>query len=143
MHLPAMMGLVLKQMRQQIIHPVVLLSVTTIHHHDARQILCRQRGNKRQQLRVAICLSKDQIVKRKQSPRFVQRGAIQPVTLHCVDVETINQKDVVQRRPDRREEPAARCDIVGRRQSGAGPVQPMIGKAVHLRQLAPSSARVG
>ncbi len=38
MHLPPMMGLVLKQMRQQVIHPVALLSVTTIYHHDARQV---------------------------------------------------------------------------------------------------------
>ena len=143
MDLPAMVGLMLEQMRQKIVHPVVLNPLAPINRDDTRQGLGRCTDDKRQQARITIALRRAQAVQRHQAARLVQRGAVQPAAFQCSDVKPVHQQNMVQRGADRGEDPAAGRGIVFGRQGRAGGVQPVVGKPVHLRQFAPDTARVG
>ena len=143
MDLPAMMGLMLEQMRQKIIHPVVLNPLAPVNRDDARQGFGRCPRDKRQQAFITVALRRAQAVQRDQAARLVQRRAVQPAAFQRGDVKPVHQQDMVQCRADRGEEPAAGRGVILGRQGCAGGVKPVVGKPVHLRQFAPDTARVG
>jgi hypothetical protein len=143
MHLTTVVGLVLEKMRHQIVHPVMLLGLATVHDHGPGQRCGWRCGDQRQQPRIAVPLSCNKCCEGGQTPRLLQRGAVKSVAFQCIDVETIHQQNVVERGTDRREEACARGGVIFARQPGAGGMQSVVGKVVHLRQFAPDAAGVG
>lgn len=142
MDLAAVVSLVLKQMRQQIIGTVVLAARATIHADNAGQILGLQPIHQRQQPRITVDLRLHQSRKRQQSACLVQCCGVQRVAFQGVDVKPIHQQNMVQCRADRRKKTGAGGCVIRSRQPRTGAVQAVVGKPVHLRQFTPDTAGV-
>ena len=142
MDLSAMVGLMLKQMRHEIIRPVMLLPLAVIHSHNPAQTIWRQPLHQRQQPSIRLHLRRNQSLQRCQRLGVVQCSKVQPIALQRIDIKPIHQQNMVQRRPDRREKTHPWCGIILCRQPRAGAMQAVVGKTVHLRQFTPHAARI-
>src|SRR6478736_2554861 len=98
MRLTAMMNLVLEQMKQQPVHPLVLNVISAIDVDDPVEIGPTQLLNDRNQAPVHLAL------RLAEQDRGFARFAVGPgrrskrAALHGVDVEAIDDQDVIERR---------------------------------------------
>ena len=143
MHLTAMMGLVLEEMRQKIIPTVVLGLVAPIHIDDFDQPVGGQALNMGQKGHILGLLPAGQGGKIGAGAGLIKRGAVQPVALQRVQVEAVDQKDMVQRGLDAAKEGGSWGHQFLGWKLGQGAMQSGIGQPVRLGQFAKGAKVVG
>ncbi len=142
MRLPAMMRLVLEEMRQHVVAAILLDTPAAVDIDNSGEAIFIEPVDKGDQHLVKLCLGALQRQHVGKGFLYGKGGQSQCAALQRIDIKAVDSVDMIERRTQRREETDAAGNKRLLRKLETGLMQPVIGEPVVARKFAENPQRI-